>query len=221
MDYRVGVICNDGVFDPPDPGFVWPDESECLAVPTCDNLPTPPTEAGYNALTVTEVASNEDVTYHCMYSDSILSDGSGQNSFTLHCDNGTLGIMDETDTFNATVPDPFPTCRAVCDHYYIGNTQYKWVNDSSVVRTGDTALFTCPDGFYVESNTHDVSTVEKNCTWEGEFETESAKCLLIPCTMDKITEITPVEGDFEPVLPTEKHPAESLEFQCTEPDKVT
>ena len=44
----------------------------------------------------------------------------------------------------------FPKCRRKCKSYYIGRSDFKPVNTSIDIRSGDVAEFACKPGYFVE-----------------------------------------------------------------------
>ncbi len=92
-----------------------------------------------------------------------------------------------------------------------------------VVRQGDTFEFFCPDGYYVEGQSHTTTSVVKECLSDGSFtqalDTES--CVLIPCDQDDIDALTPAEGDFETTSVGEISPPGAIRYTCVDTNKVS
>ena len=55
------------------------------------------------------------------------------------------------------LPNPFPYCKKQCTNFFVGNYQYKARDENATVRTGESAVFDCPDGFYVETQPYEVN----------------------------------------------------------------
>ena len=91
---------------------------------------------------------------------------------------------------------------------------------NQTIRTGDVHEFDCPEGFFVEGPDETITSVVKQCQYNGNFDSETRKCELIPCTDADISEITPTEGDFVTTAVGPLKPADSIYFTCADENKV-
>ena len=96
-DHLFGLLCNDGQFEEPSS---WPDESECVEVDTCTNIPQPPDDSLFDAIGVTEIPTGDSVDFFCTDTNAVLDDDSGLNVFSLKCEGTELGTMQDTDDDN-------------------------------------------------------------------------------------------------------------------------
>jgi len=178
-DNRLGVLCNDGLFELPINGS-WPLEAACSAVDTCTAPYFPPEESGFVAVDTTlEIPTGDSIFYGCKIDGAILSDDSGLSSFEVVCDGtewktrqpgGSLAVLDTGS---------FPTCLAVCSDFDVGKQYTLKSPDPAAnvtVRTGDLAEFECDEGFYV-SGTSDfsVSSITRACQWDGNEQSISSR----------------------------------------------
>ena len=106
----------------------------------------------------------------------------------------------------------------------IGNKQFVAENTTSVLRAGDTHLFECPEGFFVEGQGHFITSIVAECLPTGIFEQTNLQCFLIPCTqsdIDALTFNTTYDGLFSTTATGEVMPADSIAFSCTDPTTVS
>lgn len=111
-------------------------------------------------------------------------------------------------------------CRSQCKNFDDIGRQYRAVDDTVEYRAGDSAEFTCIDGFHVSGELHDVRTVTKVCQDNGMFASETRPCDLTPCTENDKWDITPIEGDFRTDDSGDVDPAEKIYFTCANDSMV-
>ena len=170
-----------------------------------------------------EIADGKSVYYPCTDPNALLDDDSGLNFMEFSCNNTVLGYVDVNGTFNAGLPTTWPICRSICPELDIGNKQFVPLNTTVELRAGDTHEFVCPDGFFVEGQSHYVTSLVSQCLPTGIFEQTTLKCFLIPCTqidIDSLTFNTTYDGIFATSSSGDIVPADSIGFDCVDSTKV-
>lgn len=168
------------------------------------------------------MADGKSIFYPCSDSEALLDDDSGVNFLEFTCQGTTLGYMD-AGTFTAGSPATWPKCRSKCPVLDIGNKQFVPLNATGDLRAGDTHEFVCPDGFFVEGQSHYITSIVAECLPTGIFEQTVLKCFLIPCTqvdIDALTFNTSYDGVLATTSTGEIMPADSIAFNCIDPTMV-
>lgn len=81
---------------------------------------------------------------------------------TLTSTNQTMTTTNQTNDDVETFvplenPNQYPKCRKLCKNFYVGRLDFKAVNDSLEVRSGDLAEFSCKEGYFIEGGIVPVS----------------------------------------------------------------
>ena len=125
LDHKMGVLCNDGEFEPP---TAWPDATKCIEVATCQSIPQPAADSLFKPVASTETPLGYSLFYGCKDEKAILDDGSGVNFFEVRCEgNSTHPVHGVKNASGVFIPgDPtYPKCLSQCKDFTVGNAQFK------------------------------------------------------------------------------------------------